>query len=316
MPSVVVEWNGSRQTPLPDTPYREHRQSNGIVWASFYRLNNGVLIAFPGLADFRISSDGKRIDVYPYTNVSRATVETLLVTQAQPLALSKQGKLVLHGSAVDIDGLAIAFVGASGMGKSTLATGFAQNGFPFMTDDSVQVVASASGYVVMPSHESIRLWHDSHNALLDDTTELAPQPEHTTKVRVLSNVSLPHCATARPLKAIYFLTNYITEDTKIMSQAPAASLLGLVQSSFLLDNQLPEDYYAQFEMLSDLVSQVNCFTLSYPRAYHALDELISQVVKHTQTASNESAAKARLAEGLGSMANQDRTFNATRAIGA
>ena len=118
------------------------------------------------------------------------------------------------------------------------------------------------------------------------------------------------------MKAIYFLTNDITEDTKIMSQAPAASLLGLVQSSFLLDNQLPEDYYAQFEMLSDLVSQVNCFTLSYPRAYHALDELISQVVKHTQTASNESAAKARLAEGLGSMANQDRTFNATRAIGA
>lgn len=296
MSSLVVEWSGARQIPLPDKPYREVLQSDGVVWASFYRCHQGFLLVFPGLVDFEISGDGKRIVVYPHSNVSRATAETLLITQAQPLALSKQGLLILHGSAVDVGGSVIAFVGASGMGKSTLATGFAQNGFPFLTDDSIHIIEKPNGYVVMPSHESIRLWQDSHRALLDHTVVLAPQPEHTTKVRVLSNASLPHCDTARPLKVVYFLTKDISDGTVIAPHAPAASLLTFIQNSFLLDNQLPEDYGAQFEMLSDLVLQVNCFTLSYPRNYDLLNELICHVVEHAQTISHESLSKARLAE--------------------
>jgi hypothetical protein len=49
--------------------------------------------------------------------------------------LAMSGRCVLHGSAVDIGGRAVAFVGASGQGKSTMAAMFCAAGATLVTDD-------------------------------------------------------------------------------------------------------------------------------------------------------------------------------------
>jgi serine kinase of HPr protein (carbohydrate metabolism regulator) len=90
--------------------------------------------------------------------VTSATVEHLYLNQVLPLALSRQGKLVLHGSAVDIGGQGVAFLGESGRGKSTLAASFATEGTRFLTDDGLLLEWVGECCMIIPSHPSIRLW--------------------------------------------------------------------------------------------------------------------------------------------------------------
>src|SRR5574340_1151913 len=94
------------------------------------------------------------------------TVEHLYLNQVLPLALSMQGKLVFHASAVEIGEVAVAFMGESGKGKSTLAASFATHGYRFLTDDGLVIEAEDEGHRIVPSHPSLRLWQDSEGALI------------------------------------------------------------------------------------------------------------------------------------------------------
>ena len=86
------------------------------------------------------------------------TVSTLNVL---PMALSRQGRLVLHASAVEIDGAALVFVGLSGRGKSTLATSFALQGHALVVDDGLLLEPSAHGWMALPGEAAVRLRRDS-----------------------------------------------------------------------------------------------------------------------------------------------------------
>jgi hypothetical protein len=61
--------------------------------------------------------------------------------------LSLGGNLVLHASAVEVDGGAVAFIGYSGQGKTTLATLFCAAGYPLVTDDVLPVAVDERGEV-------------------------------------------------------------------------------------------------------------------------------------------------------------------------
>ena len=75
------------------------------------------------------------------------------------ILLHQRGQVVLHASAVRVNGKAVLFCGASGTGKSTLAAALAQRGFPLVTDDFCAVTASGAGAVmVQPDGRSLKLW--------------------------------------------------------------------------------------------------------------------------------------------------------------
>src|SRR5262249_32769832 len=124
--------------------------------------------------DFRVSATGRSIRCWPAPGVSEATIRHLYLNQILPLALSRQGKLVFHASAVEIDDSGVAFLGASGKGKSTLAASFATSGYGFLTADALVIETSKDEKWIDPTHHpygaSIRLWDDSHNALMANGT--------------------------------------------------------------------------------------------------------------------------------------------------
>ncbi len=74
--------------------------------------------------------------------------------QMAPVFGATLGHLVLHASAVQIGGVVVAFVGASGAGKSTTARFFAENGFESVADDLLPIrfepvpVAPAGGHLL------------------------------------------------------------------------------------------------------------------------------------------------------------------------
>ena len=123
------------------------------------------------------------ISACPVPGVSLQTVEHLYLNQVRPLALSRQFELVLHGSAVESENTAIAFLGHSGRGKSTLAASFATTGARFLSDDSLHIDRVDKRYFVRPGHPSIRLWKDSCETLIPKEAELAPPADYTTKAR-------------------------------------------------------------------------------------------------------------------------------------
>ncbi|HKS96499.1 MAG TPA: hypothetical protein VJV74_10250, partial [Terriglobia bacterium] len=118
------------------------------------------------------------------------TVRHLFLDQVFPLLLSKRGRLVLHASAVLIPGGAIAFLGETGQGKSTLASSFSQRGFPFLTDDCLLLEEKGGQLVGIPSYPGLRLWPKTVAALFAEEPPVSRVAHYTTKKRL---GRLPFC---------------------------------------------------------------------------------------------------------------------------
>jgi hypothetical protein len=281
VPGVIRVQRGSRQQlPLAQKPFHRWTFPDGTVWIEFLHLPNAYLIRFPGLADFEVSADGGRTESWPAPGVQPATVENLYLNQVLPLALSRQGKVVLHASAVEMDGRCVAFVGASGRGKSTIAASFATTGMRFLTDDGLQLEWREHHLIAVPSHPSIRLWDDSQTALIGETQEAAAPVEYTSKARFLASQTLAHCEEPRPLHALFFLGSGESAAISIARMKPPVALVDLVRHTFLLDIDEQEMLAAQFEELSRIANLPIHYHLDYPRRFADLPRLREAIVRH------------------------------------
>lgn len=270
------------QAPLKDLPFHEWTFPDGTGWTQFYRTETGYLLRFPDLADFQLSADGLTVACAPALGVTDATPQHLYLNQVLPLVLSKLGKLVFHASAVEVADGAIAFVAESGRGKSTLAASFATSGFRFLTDDGLVVEACDSGYQVLPSHPSIRLWQDSEAALIAPDTPTAPALEFTSKSRFLAGEIIPFCDSPRPLRRVYFLGDGSAPEVMFQRMRPAEALIELVKHSFLLDIEEREMLAAHFDELSSLANLPIYYRLDYPRRYEDLATVRQAIIEHAK----------------------------------
>ena len=266
--------------PIDALPFHEWVFPDGTKWAQFYRVDQSYLVSFPGLGDFDVSADGRAVRAWPAPGISEDTIQHLYLNQVLPLALSKQGRIVFHASAVDTGNGAIAFLGESGRGKSTLAASFAAGGQRFLTDDALLLDPTEGGYLVQPSHPSIRLWDDSQEALLAADAELAPPVQYTPKARILSGDSLPFCNAERHLRRVYFLGDGSAEELAIQGMRPSEAMIGLVRNSFLLDIEAQEMLSAHFDLLAEMVTLPIYYHLDYPRSFAALPEIRQGILEH------------------------------------
>jgi len=282
--AISVEVAGARlQRSLDRAPFQELTLPDGTLWASFYRAGENFLLRFPGLADFEISSDGLNVRCWPMPRVSPGTIDHIYLNQVQPFALSLQGRLVLHASAVEVNGSAIAFMGASGQGKSTLAASFVADGFRFLTDDGLHLEATTDGYLVLPSHPSIRLWDDSRAALISESAKLATPVQYTSKARILADNTLAFCDEPRPLRRIYFLGDDHVRTPAFEPLGTREAMIQLTRQTFLLDTEARESLALHFDQLVRLIRLAICFRLDYPRRYAALAQVKQAILQHAMS---------------------------------
>ena len=119
--------------------------------------------------------------------------------------LQYQNYLVLHGSAVLINGHAVVFSGQSGAGKSTLASALLKQGYPFITDDLVVIKQNTQGqYGIIPGPTYSKLWEDALSHLDHDREHAKPVNFKTNKF----SIPVPHpCHLAFiPIAAFYELS--------------------------------------------------------------------------------------------------------------
>ena len=115
-------------------------------------------------------ADGTRFRVEPHAitaawSTTAADMATYLLGPVLALVLRLRGALVLHASAVAIDGEALLFAGAAGAGKSTTAAAFLAYGASILTDDVAAVSWREGRPHVTSGYPRIRLWDDSAAAL-------------------------------------------------------------------------------------------------------------------------------------------------------
>jgi hypothetical protein len=285
---MTLRWEqGRSQGPVESAPFHTVTLPNGTPWTEFYRIDNGYVLRFPGLADFEVSADALEVVCFPASKISIATAEHLYLNQVLPLVLGKRGKLVFHASAVEIGSEAVAFVAVSGRGKSTLAASFATNGFRFLTDDGLVLERDDQGFVVQPSHPSIRLWEDSREALLPTTTK-TPALDYTYKARFFqADDDSVFCNKPRPLRKVYFLGDGSATVLDVRSLSAAGAFAEWLQHSFLLDVEERPRLASHFDQVAALAKQAIHYHLDYPRRYDELDRVRESIVDHVRASAEQ-----------------------------
>ena len=267
------------QAPRP-APFHTWTLSDGAPWMDFHRADDGYLLRFPDMADFQVSADAKCVTCHPVPDTPVAVTQHLYLNQVLPLALSKQGKLVFHASAVEFADGAIAFIAESGRGKSTLAASFAIDGFRFLTDDGLVVEPSAQGHVALPSHPSIRLSEDSESALIVPGTMSAPALHFTSKSRFLAGGHLKFCDQPRPLRRVYFLGDGSADAVEFKRLTGSEAMVEWVKHSFLLDVEERQRLVIHFKQVARLANRPIHYHLDYPRRYEGLARLRQAIIEH------------------------------------
>lgn len=256
----------------------------GAIWFEYFQTLGGRLLRFPKLVDFEFDpSDLSRpVRAVPAPDVDRDTIEHLFHNNVVPMLMADGGALILHGAAVDIGGLAVIFMGTTGRGKSTLAASFASTGFPFLSDDSVRLDSTDTGYLAQPSYPSIRLWRDSDDAVLSGRVREVSGVKFSGKARYAAGGEIPHSACPLPLSAIYVLASEAPATTVIQPLGANEAMMEFVQHSFILDLQSETTVGGHFERMAALANKVSVFSLNYPRDYALLPDVRSAIISHAR----------------------------------
>lgn len=268
------------QAELRVTPFHRYTFDDGSVWTEFYRTDTGYLLRFPGLADFDVSADGTAVVAHPAEGGDPATVEHLFVNQLVPLALSRQGRPTFHASVVTVPGGAVAFLGKTGMGKSTLAASFALNEAAFLTDDALLVEETDNGCLALPSHASLRLWQDSARTLVGENGLLAERISYSSKARLLAGDALAFSKESQRLLAAFLLERKGSSEVAIRSLTGSERHMAWLGNSFLLDIEDSELLARHFDWTHRIAGTVPTFALDYPRDYGMLTEVRDAVRRH------------------------------------
>lgn len=116
---------------------------------------------------------GREIVVDAARDVEDRVLRLSILGPALALLLHQRGFLVLHASVVARGGEAVAFLGDSGWGKSTIAAALHAKGYDFVADDVAAITLGPDGPHVLPGYPQAKLWPDAAT-LLGETPESLP----------------------------------------------------------------------------------------------------------------------------------------------
>jgi hypothetical protein len=134
-------------------------------------------------------------------SVGREQNERFVFAHALPVAAILRGYEALHVSAVSGEAGAAAFAGASGTGKTRLASRLVARGAAFLTDDVLAVEAAGDDVLAHPGPAFMAIRPDDAAMIAEVGGRLGAAVGSSDK----THVSLPGRGAASPLRAIYHL---------------------------------------------------------------------------------------------------------------
>lgn len=277
------------QHELPTQPYDRWVSPQGVCMAEFHRVDDGYLIRFPYQCDFELqpqqSGTGFRVIGWPEPDCDAQSVINLYHNAIQPILGNHTGGLFLHGSAVRLDGEHVddaalggaAFLGLSRGGKTTLAGSFAQSGFPFLTEDVIDLRLRENTYWLQPKRSKLRLFADSARFLLGEAIDIS---DEDLKQDVEAGGTLPFASDEVPLRQIYVLGTDHGAPLSIRRLPLPEALKTLMPHAFILDVEDKLRLKAHFARMADLVQDIPCYALDFTRDYEELPRVRRAVLEN------------------------------------
>ncbi len=254
----------------------ESRTGDGLL-ARIGREGTRVVAEWVGIARLDVERDGRNLRFTPEPGAPPDAVEKVRLGAAALLVRHLLGHLGLHASAVAVDGETIAFVGASGRGKSTLAAyACSVRGAALVSDDALalEYEHETSRWLAVPLERDHWLEPDARDALglhAGDTTDKASCSaaciaERTTVLSaiVLLDDATPPVPTLHPLSPVEAIGALVPMVLRFVVDEPGAQRL-------------------EFDALASLVERVPVVRLERPRGLvylpAAFDAVLSRLAR-------------------------------------
>lgn len=216
---------------------------------------SGYDLQIEGVGRFSVTADGRHIALQQSApGAAPPLIREAALGPALVLALALRGTWSLHASAVVWQNSAVAFVGESGNGKSTLARFLASqpaSGFSRLSDDLLPVVLRGGGLVAMPRFPQLKMpasaqpsVHERERLPLAGIYALSPPSPSLSEPRIepLSQaeaaLSLVRHTVASRLFAPDLLAQHLRQVSSAVSLAPVRRLsvpFGLPRLSLTCD---------------------------------------------------------------------------------
>lgn len=247
--------------PTADPEKWVHRSPTGEHYLAYKRAD--ILV-----------KDGSEAVVDLRGDVSAEAVRHIVLGPVLNHALHQRGYFVLHASTVLVDGAAVAFLGESGVGKTTTAMAFLLAGHRVLSDDVAAVVPGTDPPKVRTGYPSIKLdpeMVERFDAPVDEPESAGSRGRHFYGLR--------HDQPAEPtrLAAVYLLED---GDRLEVEPVPASErVLNLVEYTYTGGVLEADDQAARnFQQAGTVAASAPVKVLRRPRRPEALSEVVERVV--------------------------------------
>ncbi len=260
----------------------------GEDWFRHVHLPDGSdYLRWSRLFEFLILSDGRRIACRELESASPESFQTYLIGQVLSFALVKRGIEPLHSTTVVIDGKAVAFLGDSGYGKSSLGAAFLQAGYPLLTDDLLVLKEEGNRFAAYPGPPRIKLFPNIARSLLGERVNGTPMNSETSKMVIpLDRNGKMYRQEPLPLRAIYVLTppprSLRVPRISIRSLSPRRAFVELLKGTFNTIVVEPARLERQFDLATRLAARVPVGSLSYPRDLRRISQVRESILRELQ----------------------------------
>lgn len=276
---VVIEKDPSLLTnPVWQDPYTYH---DGEPVARLYFQDGLPVVEAPHAGIFILNEN--TIEIFLYQDEAAAI--PCLLGRVFALWLELAGYPLLHGccSLLDDDS-AVAFLGDSGTGKSTLGAALVNRGTRLLTDDLIPLLLEEDGQIpIYPGLPMTRIWPDSGEQLILDfhKTEKIHPRGRKRKVLEGSHGSPRFAQRSAPLKTLFVLERH-PECTPIQMEPlkPAAALMELVRLSYRPELvQLLGIQPQRLKIMAAALNHVQVVKLHYPTGFQYLNQICDQILE-------------------------------------
>jgi hypothetical protein len=218
---------------------------------------------------------GREIIVDPLPGVDERILRLCILGPALGVLLHQRRQLVLHASAVAVDGGAVAFLGEAGWGKSTMAAAMYARGHGIVADDVTAVRANKANPIVHPGFPQLKLWPEAATAV-GNALETLPriQPSLEKRARRSDHEFSPD---PLPLRCIYVLGESETQEIAPLRSQEA--LVELIRHSYTKSLLRVLGASSHFLQCSSIVKNVTIRSFKRPRSLPSLSDMAQLVEK-------------------------------------
>jgi hypothetical protein len=254
--------------------------ANGEGWCRRGSTNDGMTyLLWPGLFEFVVSADGRRVAGRPLGDASPEAFRTYLLSQVVSFALLGQGIEPFHATVMQAGDGAAAFLGDCGYGKSTLAAAFLRAGHRLLTDDLLVVQPRPDGVLAFPGPPRIKLFPEAARTFLGEVS--GPPMNGLTPKQVIPLGPERSVSSPLPLRAFYVLrppADQLRRRRITLRRLSARhAVLRLLANTFNAAVRDPGRLARQLAAASHLAAAVPVKSLSYPRDLSQLPLVVEAV---------------------------------------